>query len=51
MLGWLLLDSHEWPAAERLFLAAESDRAPAVRESARKGLAITARQDRPKPAP
>ena len=51
MLGWLLLDSHEWSAAERLFLAAESDRAPAVRESARKGLEITARQARHKPAP
>jgi TolA-binding protein len=41
MLGWLLLDSHEWSAAERLFHAAESDRAPAVRESAKKGLEIT----------
>jgi TolA-binding protein len=51
MLGWLLLDSHEWSAAERLFRAAESDRAPAVRESARKGLEITARQARHKPAP
>jgi TolA-binding protein len=51
MLGWLLLDSHEWSAAERLFRAAEGDRAPAVRESARKGLEITARQDRPKPQP
>jgi TolA-binding protein len=51
MLGWLLLDSHEWSAAERLFHAAESDRAPAVRESARKGLEITARQARHKPAP
>jgi TolA-binding protein len=51
MLGWLLLDSHEWSAAERLFRAAESDRAPAVRESARKGLEITARQARSKPQP
>ena len=51
MLGWLLLDSHEWSAAEQLFRAAESDRAPAVRESARKGLEITARQARHKTAP
>jgi TolA-binding protein len=43
MLGWFLVESHEWAAAERRFRAAESDRAPAVRESAKKGLEITAR--------
>ena len=51
MLGWLLVDAHEWPAAERRFRSAESDRAPAVRESAKKGLEITARlRERPKTA-
>jgi hypothetical protein len=43
MLGWFLVESHEWTAAERRFRMAESDRAPAVRESAKKGLEITAR--------
>jgi TolA-binding protein len=43
MLGWFLVESHEWAAAERRFRAAESDRAPAVRESAKKGLEVTAR--------
>ena len=43
MLGWSLLKSHEWPAAEQRFRAAESDPAPAVRESAKKGLEATAR--------
>jgi TolA-binding protein len=42
MLGWLLVQSHELSAAERLFRDAASDRAPAVRESAKKGLEITA---------
>ena len=51
MLGWLLLESHEWARAERLFRAAERDRSSTVRESAQKGLEITARQARPKPAP
>jgi TolA-binding protein len=52
MLGWLLLESHEWSAAEQRFRAAENDRAPAVRESARKGLEIAARmRARPKTAP
>jgi TolA-binding protein len=41
MLGWFLVESHDWAAAERRFRAAESDRAPAVRESAKKGLEIT----------
>jgi TolA-binding protein len=41
MLGWFLVESHDWAAAERRFRAAESDRAPAVRESATKGLEIT----------
>jgi len=41
MLGWFLVESHEWAAAERRFRTAESDRAPAVRESASKGLEIT----------
>jgi TolA-binding protein len=43
MLGWFLVESHEWAAAERRFRMAESDRAPAVRESAKKGLELTAR--------
>ncbi len=52
MLGWLLLESREWSAAEQRFRTAEGDRAPAVRESARKGLEITARmRTRPKTAP
>jgi len=52
MLGWLLLESHEWSAAEQRFRAAEGDRDPAVRESARKGLEIAVRMHaRPKPAP
>ena len=52
MLGWLLVESHEWSAAERLFRAAESDRAPAVRGSATKGLTVTARsQTRPTTSP
>jgi TolA-binding protein len=52
MLGWLLLESREWSAAEQRFRAAENDRAPAVRESARKGLEIAARmRSRPKTAP
>jgi hypothetical protein len=52
MLGWLLLESREWPAAEQRFRTAESDRAPAVRDSARKGLEITARmRARSKTAP
>ena len=41
MLGWFLVEAHDWAAAERRFRAAESDRAPAVRESAEKGLEIT----------
>ena len=49
MLGWFLVESHEWAAAERRFRTAESDRAPAVRESAKKGLEITARM-RARPA-
>ena len=44
MLGWSYVESHEWATAERLFRAAEGDRASAVRESARKGLQTTARQ-------
>ena len=49
MLGWFLVESHEWAAAERRFRAAESDRAPAVRESAKKGLEITARMRAARP--
>jgi TolA-binding protein len=49
MLGWSYFESHDWSTAERLFRAAENDRTPAVRESARKGLEITARQARPAP--
>jgi TolA-binding protein len=52
MLGWSLVESHEWSAAEQRFRRAEDDRAPAVRESARKGLEVTARmRSRPKTAP
>ncbi|HJX67074.1 MAG TPA: outer membrane protein assembly factor BamD [Polyangia bacterium] len=52
MLGWFLVASHEWAAAEQRFRTAESDRAPAVRESAKKGLEITARmRARPPSAP
>ena len=51
MLGWSYLESHEWAKAERLFRAAESDRTPAVRDSAEKGLEITARQARSKTVP
>lgn len=52
MLGWFLVESHEWTAAERRFRAAENDRAPAVRESAKKGLEVTARmRARPPTAP
>jgi hypothetical protein len=43
MLGWLLIESHEWSAAEQRFRTAENDRTPAVRESAKKGLEVTAR--------
>jgi TolA-binding protein len=43
MLGWFLVESHEWTAAEGRFRMAENDRASAVRESAKKGLEITAR--------
>jgi TolA-binding protein len=50
MLGWLLIESHEWSAAEQRFHTAENDRAPAVRESAKKGLQVTARA-RTKTAP
>ena len=49
MLGWFLVESHDWAAAERRFRAAESDRAPAVRESAKKGLEITARMRAARP--
>jgi TolA-binding protein len=52
MLGWLLLESRDWPAAEQRFRTAESDRSPAVRESARKGLEVTTRMRAgPKTAP
>jgi TolA-binding protein len=52
MLGWMLVESQEWPRAEQLFRSAENDRAPSVRDSARKGLEIVARvQARTKPAP
>ena len=43
MRGWLLIESHEWSAAEQRFRTAENDRTPAVRESAKKGLEVTAR--------
>jgi TolA-binding protein len=52
MLGWILVESQEWPRADQLFRSAENDRAPSVRDSARKGLEIVARvQARTKPAP
>jgi hypothetical protein len=52
MLGWFMVESHEWAAAERRFRTAENDRAPAVRESAEKGLELTARmRARPTSAP
>jgi TolA-binding protein len=52
MLGWMLVESQEWTRAEQLFRAAETDRAPSVRDSARKGLEIVARvQARSKPTP
>jgi hypothetical protein len=43
MLGWLLIESHELSSAEQRFRNAEKDRAPAVRESAQKGLQAVAR--------
>lgn len=50
MLGWMLVESQEWSGAERLFRSAENDRAPSVRDSARKGLELVARvQARTKP--
>jgi TolA-binding protein len=52
MLGWLLIESHELAAAEQRFRIAENDRAPAVRESAKKGLEATAQlRARTKTAP
>jgi hypothetical protein len=52
MLGWSLLESHELSAAEQRFRSAEHDGAPAVRESAKKGLEVTARlRARPKTTP
>jgi TolA-binding protein len=52
MLGWMLIESQEWTRAGQLFRAAENDRSPSVRDSARKGLEISARvQARTKPAP
>ncbi len=52
MLGWMLVESQEWSRADQLFRSAENDRAPSVRDSARKGLEIVARvQARTKSAP
>jgi TolA-binding protein len=38
MLGWLLVDAHQWDEAARRFRAAAGDPTDAVRISARKGL-------------
>ena len=43
MLGWLLVDAHELAAAESRFRAAAQDARPAVRDSARAGLAAVAK--------
>lgn len=43
MSGWLLVDAHDWAGAECRFRLAIRDRVPAVRESARAGLAAVER--------